>query len=163
MWTSWLWICCLWTYSLCTIHIDDYNADLALKTYVLSKKRLYIKKIWKIHYARLLGNIFRHARRESLDEIPLCTFIKDCTFIRETRADRKKSKETLLRKKEIKTLKENKRYSTKPIFELFGLNWTWWDNFKEFSNTVVLEWHVLHLFILTFSLGSSVLETKKEI
>ena len=57
------------------MHIDDYNADLALKTYVLSKKRLNIKKYekstmhvykgtflgmhdgnhWmKSHYARLL-------------------------------------------------------------------------------------------------------------
>ena len=65
----------------------DYDADLALKTYVLSKKPLIYQKIWKIHYARLLGNIFRHARRESLDEITLCTFIKDCTFIRETRVN----------------------------------------------------------------------------
>ena len=43
--------------------------------------------MWKFHYARLFGNILRHARQESLDEIPLCTFIKDCTFIRETRVN----------------------------------------------------------------------------
>ena len=47
---------------------------------------MYFKvKICKFHYARLLRNILRYARRELLPEIPLCTFIKDCTFIRETR------------------------------------------------------------------------------
>ena len=52
---------------------------------VKNAKNAFIVKIWKFHPARLLRNIFRPARWESLSEIPPCTFIKDCTFIREHR------------------------------------------------------------------------------
>ena len=73
-------------------HTFVYNADLVFYNYLFMcffiKKCLCIlyRKIWKFHYARLLRNILRYARWESLPEIPLCTFIEDCTFIRELRA-----------------------------------------------------------------------------